>query len=105
MARPPEARTEEGARPPSPQSGSLGALKLGMYVVYRDRQFIFGFSFQKVPDSNDTGSNTRAGQQMLVRIKLAGASVPVDDMPHEKFSTMLSEQVLEKKDLGLKVFD
>ena len=42
---------------------------------------------------------------MLVRIKPAGASIPVDDMPDEMFITMLSEQVKEVKDLGLKVYD
>ena len=75
------------------------------FKQYRDRQFIFGFSFEKVPDSSYTGINTRAGQQMLIRIKPAGASIPVDDMPDEMFITMLSEQILEIKDLGLKVYD
>ena len=40
---------------------------------------------------------------MLIRVKPAGASIPVDDMPDEMFITMLSEQVIEIKDLGLKV--
>ena len=75
------------------------------FKQYRDRQFIFGFSFEKVPDSSYTGVNTRAGQQMLIRVKPAGASIPVDDMPDEMFITMLSEQILEIKDLGLKVYD
>ena len=75
------------------------------FKQYRDRQFIFGFSFEKVPDSSYTGINTRAGQQMLIKIKPAGTTIPVNDMPDEMFITMLSEQILEVKDLGLKVFD
>ena len=75
------------------------------FKQYRDGQFNFGFSFERVPDSSYTGINTRAGQQMLIRVKPAGASIPVDDMPDEMFITMLSEQVIEIKDLGLKVFD
>ena len=75
------------------------------FEQYRDRQFIFGFSFEKVPDSSYTGINTRAGQQMLIRVKPAGASILVDDMPDEMFVTLLSEQVTEIKDLSLKVFD
>ena len=75
------------------------------FKQYRDRQFIFGFSHEKVPDSSYTGINTRAGQQMLIRVKSAGAQIPVDDMPDEMFITLLSEQVIEIKDLGLKVFD
>ena len=75
------------------------------FKQYRDRQFIFGFSFEKVPDSSYTGINTRAGQQMLIRVKSAGTSIPANDMPDEMFITLLSEQILEVKDLGLKVFD
>ena len=72
---------------------------------YRDRQFIFAFSFERVPDSSYTGINTRAGQQMLLRIKPAGATIPATEMPDTMYITMLSEQILEVKDLGLKVFD
>ena len=64
-----------------------------------------GFSFEKVPDSSYTGINTRAGQQMLIKIKPAGTAIPVADMPDEMFITLLSEQILEIRDLGLKVFD
>ena len=72
---------------------------------YRDRQFIFAFSLEKVPDSSYTGINTRAGQQMLLRVKPAGATIPANEMPDTMYITMLSEQILEIKDLGLKVFD
>ena len=72
---------------------------------YRDRQFIFAFSFEQVPDSSYTGINTRAGQQMLVKIKPTGTSIPTADMPENINITMLSEQILEIKDLGLKVYD
>ena len=75
------------------------------FKQYRDRQFIFAFSFEKVPDSSYTGINTRAGQQMLLRVKPAGATIPANEMPDKLYITMLSEQILEIKDLGLKVFD
>ena len=75
------------------------------FKQYRDRQFIFAFSFEKVPDSSYTGINTRAGQQMLLRVKPAGATIPSTEMPDTLYITMLSEQILEIKDLGLKVFD
>ena len=65
------------------------------FKQYRDRQFIFGFSFERVPDSSYSRINTRAGQQMLIKIKPAGATIPVDDMPDEMFITLLSEQILE----------
>ena len=75
------------------------------FKQYRDRQFIFAFSFEKVPDSSYTGINTRAGQQLLLRVKPAGATIPATEMPDTMYITMLSEQILEIKDLGLKVFD
>ena len=45
------------------------------FKQYRDRQFIFGFSFERVPDSSYTGINTKAGQQMLIKIKPAGTAI------------------------------
>ena len=58
-----------------------------------------------MPDNSYTGINTRTGQQMLLRVKPAGATIPADEMPDTMYITMLSEQILEIKDLGLKVFD
>ena len=75
------------------------------FKQYRDRQFVFAFSYEKVPDSSYTGINTRAGQQMLLKVKPAGATIPAGDMPDQLYITMLSEQILEIKDLGLKVYD
>ena len=75
------------------------------FKQYRDRQFVFAFDFQKVSDSSYTGLNLRAGQMMRLIVKPAGASIPATEMPHNIYITMLSEQVLEVKDLGLKVYD
>ena len=58
---------------------------------YHDRQFVFGFS--QVPDSSYTGINTRAGQQMLVKIKPANASIATANMPDNLYITLLSEQI------------
>ena len=75
------------------------------FKQYRDRQFICAFSCERVPDSSYTGINTREGQQMLLRVKPAGATIPATEMPDTLYVTLLSEQILEIKDLGLKVFD
>ena len=34
-----------------------------------------------MPDSSYTGANTKAGQQMLLKVKPAGATIPAGDMP------------------------
>ena len=75
------------------------------FKQYRDRQFVFGFSMEKVPDSSYTGISTRAGQMMQIRVKPTGASIPSTDMPDQIYITLLSEQILEVRDLGIKVFD
>ena len=75
------------------------------FKQYRDRQFVFAFQVEKVPDSSYTGINTRAGQQMSSKVKPAGATIPANDMPDQVYIIMLSEQILEIKDLGLKVYD
>ena len=75
------------------------------FKQYRDRQFVYAFSFEKVPDSSYTGINTRAGQQMLIKVKPINSSIDVSNMPDQIYATLLSEQVLEIKDLGLKVYD
>ena len=75
------------------------------FKQYRDRQFIFAFSMEKIQDSSYTGLNTRAGQQALIRVKPAGATIPSNEMPDQMFITLLSESILEVRDLGLRVFD
>ena len=72
------------------------------FKQYRDRQFIFAFSFEKLPDSSYTSISTRAGQMMRLIVKPAGATIPKEEMPDQIYITMLSEQILEIKDLGLK---
>ena len=75
------------------------------FKQYRGRQFVFAFDFQKLSDSSYSGISTRAGQMMRLIVKPAGATIPANEMPDQIYITMLSEQILEMKDLGLKVFD
>ena len=75
------------------------------FKQYRDRQFVFAFDFQKVSDSSYTGLNLRAGQMMRPIVKPAGSAIPANEMPDNIYITMLSEQILEIKDLGLKIFN
>ena len=75
------------------------------FKQYRDRQFVFAFDCQKVPDSSYSGIATRAGQMLRLIVKPAGSTIPVNEMPDNIYITLLSEQILEIKDLGLKVYD
>ena len=60
---------------------------------------------EKVPDSSYTGLNARAEPVMQIRVKPIGASITSTDMPDQIYITLLSEQILEIRDLGIKVFD
>ena len=42
---------------------------------------------------------------MLVKVKPANASITTTAMPDNIYITLLREQILEIRDLGLKVFD
>ena len=42
---------------------------------------------------------------MRLIIKAARSAIPANEMPDNIYITMLSEQILEIKDLGLKVYD
>ena len=75
------------------------------FRLYRDRRFVFGFSSEKALHSSYTGMNTRAGQQMLVKIIPANGAISNATMPDNIYLALLREQILEMKDLGLKVYD
>ena len=51
-------------------------------------------------DSSYSGLNLRAGQQMAIKVKPAGSAFPANEMPDQIYITMLSEQILEIRDLG-----
>ena len=65
---------------------------------------MFGFDFQKAPDSSYSGISTHAGQQLLAEIKPANVSTFTTNMPDPTYTTLHSDGILEIKDLGLKVY-
>ena len=67
------------------------------FPAYRLDKFIHAFNFETVPDSSCTGSNTKAGQQFLIRVKKVGT---MDDsyMPDTIYITLVSEQILSVRD-------
>ena len=61
-------------------------------------------NMEKVPDSSYTGINTKAGQQLLIRVKPSG-SMDVSFMPDTIYITLVSEQILSIKDSGVQILD
>ena len=76
------------------------------WLEYKESEFIFGFNLEKVPDSSYTGINTRAGQQMLVKVKPLNQGVLTSAlMPDRIYITLLSEQILNISDSGIERLD
>ena len=71
------------------------------YRQYLSNKFIFGMSFEKVPESSWTGTSTKSGQILLVKCSTADGSPIADQM----YITLVSEQILEIRDVGVSVYD
>ena len=67
-------------------------------------KFIFAMNMEKVPDGSYTGVNTKAGQQLLIRVKPIG-SMDVSFMPDTIYITLVSEQILSIRDAGVQILD
>ena len=76
------------------------------WLEYKESEFIFGFNLEKVPDSSYTGINTRAGQQMLIKVKPLNQGVLTSNlMPARIYITLLSEQIVSIKASGIELLD
>ena len=71
---------------------------------YKTDKFIFAINMEKVPDSSYTGVNTKAGQQLLIRVKPSG-SMDTSLMPDTIYITLVPEQILSIRDAGVQILD
>ena len=74
------------------------------YTAYRVDKFIFAMNFEKAPDSSIAGINTKAGQQLLIRVKPIG-DMTTANMPDTIYLTLVSEQILSIRDAGVQTLD
>jgi hypothetical protein len=70
---------------------------------YIRNKFIFGMDFEKVPDVDWTGINTKAGQILIVKVK--GGSGITKNIASSMFSTLVTQVVLEIRDVGCNLYD
>jgi hypothetical protein len=70
---------------------------------YIRNKFIFGMDFEKVPDVDWSGINTKAGQILIVKVK--GGSAITGDIAKSMFSTLVTQVVLEIRDVGCTLYD
>jgi hypothetical protein len=70
---------------------------------YIRNKFIFGMDFEKVPDVDWSGINTKAGQILIVKVK--GGSGITANIANSMFSTLVTQVVLEIRDVGCTLYD
>ena len=75
------------------------------YRQYRENKFIIGMSFEKMPDVNFTGYNSKMSGVTTFKIKgTEGALAPTEQI-EEIFTHLVSEGVLEVRESGSVVYD
>ena len=89
------------------------------YKQYRSNKFIFAMSFEKVPESSWTGTNTKTGQILLIKLNavntsplgaagvpgVGGAAATVGNIADMMYITLQTENILEIRDSGCSVYD
>ncbi len=75
------------------------------YKQYINNKFIFAMSFEKVPQSSWTGTNTKAGQLLLVKVNANDNGTISGDIATLMYITLQSEQILEIRDVGCSIYD
>jgi len=75
------------------------------YRQYTSNKFIFAMSFEKVPESSWSGTNTKTGQILLIKLNAVNtASIP-GDIADMMYITLMTENILEVRDVGCSIFD
>ena len=75
------------------------------YKQYISNKFIFAMSFEKVPESSWTGQSTKGGEQLIVKVSNVDSSFQGADIANQMYITLVSEQLLEIRDVGVSVMD
>ena len=75
------------------------------YKEYRENKFIIGCSFEKMPDVNFTGYNSKMSGVTTFKIKGTEGALPANEQIEEIFVNLISEAVLEVRESGSVVYD
>ena len=77
------------------------AIKFKNYI---DDKFIFAISFEKVPDAEWSGINTKNGQILMVNCKAMNTAGITGDIATTMYTLLQAQQVLEIRDVGCTVY-
>ena len=75
------------------------------YRQFRENKFVMAFSFEKMPDVNFTGINTKMGSLITFKVKGNEGTLAETEQIQEIFCNLVSESVLEISEGGSVVYD
>ena len=75
------------------------------YKEYRNNKFIIGMSFEKMPDLNFTGYNSKMSGVTTFKIKGTEGALPANEQIEEVFAHLGTEGILEIRESGSVVYD
>ena len=77
------------------------------FKQYTSSKFIFAMSFEKMPEASWSGTNTKTGQILLIKLAAVNTSstgIP-DDIASTMYITLMTENILEIRDIGCSVYE
>ena len=80
-----------------------GGLTCFVETFVLKQTFVFRMDFEKVPDVAWSGINTKAGQILIVKVQ--GGSGITGNIANSMFSTLVTQVVLEIRDVGCNLYD
>ena len=73
---------------------------------YINNKFVFCTSFEKIPDVEWSGINTKAGQILMVNCKAMNeAGITSNNIATTMYTLLEAQQILEIRDVGCAVYD
>ena len=75
------------------------------FKQYTSSKFIFAMSFEKVPEASWSGTNTKTGQVLLIKLNAVNTSAIPNDIASTMFITLMTENILEICDVGCSVYE
>ena len=75
------------------------------YGQYITNKFIFAMSFEKVPEASWTGTSTKTGQILLIKLAAENTGAITGDIADMMYITLMSEYILEIRDSAVSVYD
>lgn len=73
---------------------------------YINNKFVFCTSFEKIPDAEWSGVNTKAGQILMVNCKAMNeAGITSNNIATTMYTLLEAQQILEIRDIGTTVYD